>query len=84
MCQTHYKQDCKFGEAREIKRHRPRRKGAVKLGGLSLSREAVDMVTEEAATRDVTPNHQLTDILEEWAHKVNRATKRKGRAKKAK
>jgi hypothetical protein len=84
MCQTHHKQDCKFGVVREIKRIRPRRKHAAKLGGLSLSPEAADMVSEVAASRGVTRNHQLTDILEEWAEEVNRTTsKRRGRAKKA-
>ncbi|HLL54600.1 MAG TPA: hypothetical protein VK447_13700 [Myxococcaceae bacterium] len=84
MCQTHYKQDCKFGAVREIKRVRPRRKSAVRLGGLSLSPEAADRVSEVAAARGVTPNHQLTDILEEWAQAVNRAaTKRRGPFQKA-
>jgi hypothetical protein len=84
MCQTHYKQDCKFGAVREIRRIRPRRKNAARLGGLSLSPEAAGRVSEVAASRGVSPNHQLTDILEEWAQEVNRAaTNPRGRPKQA-
>ncbi|HLL52013.1 MAG TPA: hypothetical protein VK447_00620 [Myxococcaceae bacterium] len=81
MCQTHYKQDCQFGEVREIKRHRPRRTHVAKLGGLSLSLEAADMVSKVAASRGVALNHQLTDVLEAWAQKVNRAAKRRAKDK---
>jgi len=81
-CRTHYKQDRKFGEVREIKRQRPRRIGAAKLGGFSLSPEAAEIVSGVAASRGVTPNHQITDILEEWAEEVNRpSTKRRSRPK---
>ena len=41
--QTHYKQELKSGEVREIKLHRPRRKHAARLGGLSPSPEAADI-----------------------------------------
>jgi hypothetical protein len=84
MCQTHYRQHLELGEVREIKRFRPRRKDVVRLGGFSLVPEAADVVSRVAVSRGVTPNHQITDILEEWAQETNRAAKRRGRAPKHK
>jgi hypothetical protein len=80
LCQSHHKQDCKFGQVWELERRQPRRKGTVRLSGLSVTREAADKVRRVASERGFTPNHLITDILEDWAKRKHRALQRKGRA----
>ncbi|HLL55962.1 MAG TPA: hypothetical protein VK447_20540 [Myxococcaceae bacterium] len=74
MCQTHSRQQRVHGRVREITRHRPRRKGAVKVtGGLSLSPDAAGVVKQAAQDRGLTVYQLVTDILEEWAGDKNRS-----------
>jgi hypothetical protein len=77
MCQSHYRQDCKYGRVWELKSHRPRRKDTVRLGGLSLEREAAETVKRVAAERRVPQSRLITDVLEGWAKRKLRGNKRR-------
>jgi len=73
LCQTHRKRLKTTGRAEgPIKPVRPRRLGAIRLGGCSLSPEAANAVSRCAEARGVAVNAVVTDVLETWARRRNR------------
>jgi len=73
LCQTHWKRLRETGKVGgPIKPVRPRRLGAVRVGGCSLSPHAVKTVERYAGERGVAVNAVVTDVLEAWARRRNR------------
>jgi len=76
LCQTHYKQQRKYGELTPIKPKRQGREGTVRYAGLSLTAECAAAIDRLARKEGVAPNAIITDILEAWAAR-QRASKPK-------
>lgn len=76
LCQTHYKHLKKFGRPRPIHLKREGRSGTVKFAGLSLTAECADLIDLLAEQRGVSRNAVITDVLEEWARRHNRAKRK--------
>ncbi|HLL53036.1 MAG TPA: hypothetical protein VK447_05780 [Myxococcaceae bacterium] len=67
LCQTHRKQLRKRGAVRPIRQHRPRRRGTIKLSGVTVSGDGADTLRRYAREDGLTVHAAMTDILEEWA-----------------
>ena len=76
LCQTHYKQQRKYGELRAIQPKREGRSGTVRYAGLSLTAECAKAIDRLARSMGVAPNAVITDILEAWAGRQKAKVKR--------